>query len=309
MKPWAQFIVCLLLSAGIWLIHNLSQEYVGVVSRSVVAVSNIDGRATRSMTEVAIPAQIRASGFHHLAFTRKNAKPKDVFFAASDFKHVSGDVYRITAASLSKYINEIFGDGVVVESFVPVDPEFSFAEENHKVVPVRLVSEISFAPEYMATKHISFQPDSVIVYGESARLENIEYVPSRPIERTDLKTSIHGSVELDAPKGVRISRDEVLYSLEVSRYVEVRSEVKIATKNVPVNARLSVLPSTATVVFRCLFPTGTNPSTKTEFYIDYNDFSKSLTGRCLPKCDRIPSNVIDYYVVPEYFDCMLNSSR
>ena len=36
MKRWSQFLLCLLLSASIWLIHNLSQEYAGVVSVSVL---------------------------------------------------------------------------------------------------------------------------------------------------------------------------------------------------------------------------------------------------------------------------------
>ena len=66
MRKWPVFIVCLLLSASIWLVYNLSQTHSSIVSQEVVAESNIDGRAARSSDAVTMAARVSASGFRLL---------------------------------------------------------------------------------------------------------------------------------------------------------------------------------------------------------------------------------------------------
>lgn len=306
---WIQLLLCLALSSSIWLIHNLSQSYVSVVSVPVVARSNLTARAELSSTDATITAQVRATGFRHLKLASKGRqRPVRIDFKPEDFRHEDGDIYSIPVSNLYKYSDVIFGDGVSIESFVSDAPRFLFNSVTYKKVPVQRVQSISYRPQYMATQGMSIHPDSVFVYGETSRLDNIDRILTRPIELSDLSASAHGTVKLDAPAGVRLSDSEVTYSLEVSRYVEVRAEVKIHTRNVPSNMRLSVLPSTAEVVFRCVFPTAVDPSQTATFYVDYKDFASSLTGRCVARCDDLPSTVISYSVVPEVFDCIINSS-
>lgn len=270
----------------------------------VVAESNIDGRAQLSTTDATITAQVRASGFRHLSLARKHRYPERIAFASGDFIHEDGDLYAVPTSNLYKYVADIFGDGVSLESFISESPKFIFPEVTNKKVPVRKVHSISFAPQYMATGSMQLLPDSVIVYGEPSRLENIGYVLTRPIELSGLQSSVHGKVKLDTPSGVRLSVQEVIYSMEVSRYVEISSDVKIETRNVPGNVELAVLPSSATAVFRCVFPLNVNPVGVAEFYVDYKDFVNSITGRCVAHCDNLPAGVISYSLEPEVFDCL-----
>lgn len=156
---------------------------------------------------------------------------------------------------------------------------------------------------------MTLQPDSVLVYGEPSRLENVSFVQTKPLELSELRSSVHGKVRLESPSGVRLSHEETIYSMEVSRYVELRSEVRIGTRNVPSSVDLAILPSTATVVFRCAFPTTVNPASTAEFFIDYRDFINSRSGRCVARAAGIPANVIDYTVTPEVFDCLVKSAE
>ena len=235
MKKWAQLLLCLLISAGIWFIHNLSQSYVNIVSVPVVAESNIDGRARRSTTDATITAQVRTSGFRQASLGKRNKRPATVVFDAADLRHEGGDLFSVNAGELYKYSAAIFGDGVSIESFISDSPKFVFPEVSHKKVPVRRVLSISFAPQYMSEEGMQMQPDSVIVYGETSRLENINYVLTRPVDLKNIRSSVHGKVRLEVPSGVRLSADEVIYSMEVTRYVEVRAEVEIGVRNVPSN--------------------------------------------------------------------------
>ena len=308
MKRWVQFLLCVLFSAGFWLVLNLSQNYVAIVSVPVVAGSNIEGRSAVSTSEATVTAQVGASGFQHVFLARKHKRPVQVTFNAADFRHDREEWYTIANASLFRYAAQLFGDGVSVESFISEDLSFSFPEETYRKVPVRPVLTISYEPQFMAQKPMSLQPDSVLVYGEPSRLENIDHVLTKPLELSDLRSSVHGKVRLESPSGVRLSHDEAIYSMEVTRFVEIRSEVRIGTRNVPSQVDLAVLPSTATVVFRCVFPTTADPASSASFYIDYRDFAGSRTGRCVARADGIPSSVIDYTLSPEVFDCMVKTA-
>ena len=184
MKKWAQLLLCLLISAGIWFIHNLSQSYVNIVS--------IDGRARRSTTDATITAQVRTSGFRQASLGKRNKRPVTVVFDAADLRREEGDLFSVNAGELYKYSAAIFGDGVSIESFVSDSPKFVFPEVSHKKVPVRRVLSISFAPQYMSEEGMQMQPDSVIVYGETSRLENINYVLTRPVDLKNIRSSVHG---------------------------------------------------------------------------------------------------------------------
>ena len=309
MKVWVQFLLCVLFSASIWLVLNLSQLYVAIVSVPVTAQSNIEGRGALSQSEATVTAQVSASGYRHVVMARRHRRTEQVSFAAADFRYMGGDRYAIPNTALYRYASQIFGEGVTVESFISEDPEFSFPEETYKKVPVRAVLDIEYAPQYMALKPLQVQPDSVLVYGEPSRLENVSVVATKPLDLDGLRSSVHGKLRLETPSGVRLSHEECVYSLEVTRFVELRSEVHIGTRNVPASVDLAVLPSTATVVYRCIFPTATDPTAKAKFYIDYNDFAGSLSGRCVARCEELPNNVIDYTISPEVFDCLVKTAE
>ena len=309
MKVWVQFLLCVLFSASIWLVLNLSQNYVAIVSVPMMARSNIEGHAALSQSEATVTAQVSASGYRHVVMARRHKRPAQVNIAAADFRHAGGDRYSISNTSLYRYASQIFGDGVTVESFIFDELEFAFPEETYKKVPVQPVLSVSFAPQYMALRPLSLQPDSVLVYGEPSRLENVTSVSTKPLDLDDLRSSVHGKVRLETPSGVRLSHEESVYSLDVTRYVEVRAEVRIETRNVPARVNLAVLPSTATAVFRCIFPTAADPAAQTKFYVDYRDFAGSLSGRCVAHCEGLPSNVIDYTLSPEVFDCLVKTAE
>lgn len=305
---WVQLLLCLLLSAGIWLIHNLSQTYVNIVSMPVVAESNLPGHAGLSSSDATITAQVKASGFRQAKLSRRHRRPERVVFDAADFKQEGGNIFQLPVSNLYRYAAAIFGDGVSVESFISEAPKFVFQEVGYKKVPVRKVQALTFEPQYMPMHPMTVTPDSVLVYGEPSRLESIDYVLTRPVDLWGLRTSVHGKVKLEAPSGVRLSDTQVVYSMEVSRYVEASAEVEIQVRNVPRGLELVVLPPRAEVEFRLVFPVGQDPFRKAVFYVDYNDFAGSLTGRCIPRVEDLPAGVISWKMSPEVFDCIVKTS-
>ena len=101
-----------------------------------------------------------------------------------------------------------------------------------------------------------------------------------------------------------MSQAEVSYEVPVSRYVELRTTVPVDVWNVPAGHQLQVFPQTASVVLRCVFPLQKDPIPSFKLYIDYKDFSASISGRCAPRTLRLPAGVLEYRVQPEVFDCV-----
>lgn len=94
------------------------------------------------------------------------------------------------------------------------------------------------------------------------------------------------------------------YELPVSRYVELTANVNLEVWNVPAGSSLQVYPPTAQIYLRCAFPIAKDPLSTLRLYIDWRDFSSSLTGRCVPRVMRLPAGVLGYRIEPEVFDCI-----
>lgn len=296
--------MCLLLSASIWLVHNLSQEYAGVVYMSVVAHSGIKGRAETAREAVTVSARCSATGFRLLRL-KHDGRDIAVDIHAEDLVWAGEDRYVVSASEMAKYASDIFGEGVTLITFLNQNYTFEFAPENCMTVPVRAVYSASYRPQYMAAGPMMLRPDSVTVYGDDARLSTIDAVLTKSLSFNDLNKSASGVVKLVQPQGLRISSNEVTWSLDVARFVEIRSEVAVETRNVPSGVRFSAYPSTAQAVFRCQFPSKGNPLESARFYVDYRDFANSVSGKCIAHCEKLPPYVIDWRLEPEVFDCIV----
>ena len=303
MKRWTSFLLCLFLSASIWLIYNLSQAHTDIVSQEVVAESNIEGRAGRSSDAVTMSARCTASGFRLLRIALRRGGTV-VWFSADDLAHSDGDYYSISSSQLLRYTESIFGPGVKVESFLFDRASFRFIPENNKKVPVRPVKLLSFRPQYSQASQLLVRPDSVIVYGPSEVIGRIEEVYTRTISLSDIHSNSHGEARLETPTGVRLSDDKVEYSFEVSRYVELKASLPIAVRNVPAGIILRSYPTTAEVVFRCVFPIITDPTGIVGCYVDYDEFQGSITGRCVVRHDPLPKGVMECRIDPQVVECV-----
>lgn len=304
-KSLTEFMVAVLLAFSIWLIYNLTLNYTKVVSVPVVAVSNIEGHKNTSSNVATVLARCHTRGFDLLRLENASEKkPIKVNIDPSDLHPDGGELFHISAAELNRYSKEIFGDKAGMETFVTESLSFRFPFENSKKVPVHPVVSISCLPQYMLVGGLKLTPDSVTVYGEPYHLENIDRVYTRPFRLMDLCSTAHGEVKLEGSKDVRLSDESVQYMVTVQRYVEIKGNMEIHARNVPKNKSLVIYPSVASVTFRCSFPVTVEPENDIHFFIDYKDFAASLGGKCLARCDSIPSGVIDYRMEPELFECV-----
>jgi len=284
----------------------MSKEYPGVIRTPVVAECNIEGHSNVSSNVSTVEARCRTSGFRLVsAYRAEKGKPVRVEFDRSHMHHLEGDTWYICAPSINSYSDRFFGKETSVEAIITDTLKFVFPSENHKKVPVNLVHTVSYSPQYMAVSPIQVKPDSLIIYGETSRLEDVTEIRTQPLTLDQVDKDRRGVLKLNAPRGVRLSVPEIEYSLKVSRFVEISTTVNMQMKGAPAGETFTIYPSVAKVFLRCEFPlSGKNQVDDFSLYIDYNDFKSSINGRCVPRSGRLPSGVLGYKVDPEVFECL-----
>ncbi len=274
------------------------------MSVSVVAHSGLKGRAASAAIAVPVSARCSATGFRllRLGYQRRDVH---VVIHEEDLVYAGDDLYTVPAAEMAKYSADIFGEGVELVTFLNQSYTFEFQPENFKTVPVRPVYSVSYKPQYMAAGAMSLSPDSVTVYGDEDKLALVDEVLTKSLNFNDLSRSVSGAVKLVPINGLRMSDTDVSWSLNVVRYVELHSDVSIGARNVPADVSFSVYPSRTMASFKCLFPAKTDPSSVCEFYVDYDEFLQSESGRCVARAANMPSYVLEWQLEQDIFDCMV----
>lgn len=305
-RDWAVLLLALLLAFSTWMIHNLALRYNDYLKVSITARCNLDGHADVSSNRAEVMARCRTTGYNVLKYNmRSDSRTKEIEFSPSVMKKDGDDLYYVLSSDLQEYSHLIFGDKVTVEYFVTDTLFFRFPDIASKRVPVIFVHSISFRPQYINDGVVDCKPDSITLTGEKYRLESIDRVFTKPVKQMDLHEDISGMAEIEKIRGVRFSVPEVRYSLDVTRYVELKKSYPVMTVNVPSDKKLLTYPSYVDAVFKCRYPLSEDPTEGLSFTVDYNDFMESLSGKCRVKIVSQPESVISYDTDPSVVDCVL----
>lgn len=297
----------LLLACCAWFIHNMSLSYSGLAQCRFVTRCELDGRSNLSSSASEIAARLEMSGYD-LAASRYalRGKPRVVDVSPEDVHFLQDDIYYMAKDDLAKYFHDFFGADAKLEYFVTDTVFLSFPEMDYRKVPVRLLSSISFKPQYMASGELRATPDSVYVYGKKDMLDAVEFVATEMVDYSNVSSEIYGEVDLKPIKDVRISMSKVQFTLPVVRYVEQELPVGVRAVNVPGDVGMQIMPATARIKVKSVFP-GIHDTDSLSVCVDYSDFESGRSGKCLGRVCGLPNGVLNYSVEPRVFDCILRN--
>lgn len=295
----------LMLAFVVWLIHNLSLQYSAMVQCAVIAHCEIDGHSNVSAGPAEIAASCEMTGLDLLAL-RREGRHRQVHLTVStdDMRHKEGDTYFMTPAEATKYFHLIFSDKSKLEYFVTDTMFFVFNSVEHKKVPVNVMSNISYKPQYMSVTGLKATPDSVTVYGDKEIMDMVHSVTTDVVKLHDLDMDTYGKVKVKPIAGVRISDKSISYSIPVVRYVQREVVLPVRPANVPHGLVLKIFPSSVNIRYKVRFPADVDMS-GVFVRIDYDEFNSSIKGKCVGEVIGLPADVLQYSMDREVFDCML----
>lgn len=300
-------MLALLLAFSIWLVHNLSLNYTSFVSAHIIAKSNIEYHADESVNRCIVSARLRTTGYNLLRLSRaEHSKPKMVEIPSSLLHPYSDDIFYTTTQEIQELSSQIFGEKARVDFFIADTLKFRFPVQTHKKVPVKPVTIMSLSSQYMMTDGLKIKPDSVIVYGDERRLQSLDYILTETITINDNSAGSHRDVALKQVPGLRLSASSVRYSVDLSRFTEIVCSLPVYARNLPSDKELKYFPANVTVIFKCAFPVRSNPKDEVVLFVDYNDYLKSLSGKCQVHISGLGAEILDYEIEPSTILCVAN---
>ena len=299
------FLFCLFLAFIIWSIHKLSEEYTVYLQYKVSVASDLASRAAEAHAGETLIVRGKSTGFYILQH-RYSGEQNTIWlnverrlFKKSQSIH---DGFFLLTSDIRDKIILYLGENVDIESFATDTLSFVFPGQTNKRVPVSSRAVLSFAPQYMASGPVRLSPDTITIYGERELLSKIDSVVTQPIKLDNLSDGSQGVATLKAEDGVRFSHNEILYSVEVVRYVERSLQLPVEVIEIPAGVSVRVIPGEVTVYFREKFKSSANSDDKMMLYIPFSEFKKSLNGIVKPILNTNEINVLSYRTEPSFVE-------
>lgn len=306
-KDYLALGLSLLLAFAVWFVHNLADTYSDIVKCTFVVESDIDGHSREASSPSEVVARCTMTGFDILSnrFSGRHSL-KTVAISPEHIHHRSGDSFYATKDDLARYFHDIFTSGARLEYFVTDTLNLVFPAVDFKKVPVRILSSVDFKPQYTAVGPLRVDPDSVLLYGRKEMLDAIIDIPTEIISADNLSSDFYGEIALKSMDNIRISTPNVRFLLSVVRYVEQSFTIPVVGVNVPEGVNMQIFPDNAVLRLKEVFP-GTQIPDTVCVKVDFLDFEQGRSGQCLGRVDDLPSDVLNYSIEPEVFNCIVKN--
>ncbi len=302
-------LISLLLSAFLWALHVLSLDYSAFLQYRVKVATEMVGYSTSAVAEEILMVRGKASGYYILKAKGFKDGPMDLDITVDKSLLVSedGTVFTLPVQAIREKVMEALGEHILIDFFDTEVLTLRYEHQSYRYVPVTVVDNLNFAPQYMQVGDILTKPDSVYVYGSEENLLQITEIRTEPITLEGLDATVNGFVSLDVPKGVKLNKEQAGYSIKVDRYVEVSGVQKVMTANVPSGKSLVLLPSEVQV--KCRIPFGAKQNAlfnSLSLTVDYKDVVKSRNAKMIPELvngSKIP--IYAFEIVPTVVECII----
>ncbi|MEW6469419.1 MAG: hypothetical protein AB1458_10855 [Bacteroidota bacterium] len=243
------FFICLLIAIFSWLLITLSRDYTQRFRFRASYVNLPKDRAIVNLLPDSLEMSLTASGFSLLNL--KWEENKSIHIDCSVMRMKKDSLYYIPLASVTDRIGRQISSDARVLSVQPDTLFFNFSRKARKVVPVRLISTITYAKQFQLADSIRVTPSVVEVYGAEDEVKGISFVETQPLIVYNADKSISRKVAFNTHnKLVGLSSDSALVSITVDEFTEGSLEVPVSVINLPEGYSIKLFPDKVTVKYK-----------------------------------------------------------
>lgn len=253
----AVFLFCLLLSGMFWVMNTLSRPYSATMHVRVSFSGLPTDRLVLGADSLPMTLSVKASGYR-LLLNRLNPAVTDM---AVDLRPgtlrktrtgVTEQYMLISTANMAIY-RAALPTGYELSAISPDTVVFSLAQKATRMVPVRVIADLTFAQGHGLAGPIALSPAQIEMSGPSQILDTLAEVVMGPLVLHDLSESVQTDVPLPTSfrrSGLRSGTSTITVTLEVSKLVEGRLRIPIALTNQGRDRTVRLLPDSTEVVFQ-----------------------------------------------------------
>ena len=300
------FLFFVLMAGCFWLLQTLDNEYETEISIPIRLEGIPEHVVITSDPISKIEVKVKDRGTVLLNYMlRRRFSPVTIEFTdeVSKDNHV-----KIRSTDIERKILSQLTTSTRMISLFPDTIEYYYSSGQSKVVPVKLIGNITAARQYYISDTI-FSPDSVMVYAPASVLDTISVAYTHNLDLNNVTDTITKKIEMAKIRGVKFIPDEIECTFCPDIYTEKTVDVPILGINFPYDKVLRTFPSKVQITFRIgvgLFKT----VTADDFLVvvSYDELLRSDSDKCAVKLQRAPSNISQIRISPTQVDYLIEQS-
>jgi hypothetical protein len=235
------FLVCLVISAFLWLSHTLNRPYTYSLNIPVKFINLPANKTLLSELPSELRFDIKTSGLK-LFFVLLN---KPFTTITIDFNSLKGDnksqTYAISSGNINLKTTTSFD--IDIKKISPDTLYFAAKRGVNKNVPIRPIIFANADKGFVLSKPI-LNPAYITINGDSASLRNIDSISTVPLYLNQLKTNYSGKLNLVRPsENIYLNLNEVSVSITADKLLEKEIEVEVSAINYPSDLAPKLFPA------------------------------------------------------------------
>ena len=194
------FVICLFASISFWLLIKLSNEYTLSFSIPVKCTNVPYNRMLTGISDSSIQITLKAQGYK-LVLLKYLENPKSLFVDLSNSdKSKNIDAINTVVPLMPQVRRYAITLGFVneVRSAHPEQITVKLNTLYSKSVPVKLATDITFAPQYLQFQPSLIKPSSVFVFGTRAMVDSVQFAQPETVRIRNMSESVVRYVQLNS---------------------------------------------------------------------------------------------------------------
>ncbi len=302
-KRFGAVVVCILCAVAAWLFLALNKKYPYTVQTELIYKDEPQGKAFKALQPDTVDLKVEGTGWQ-LLFARLRIKPPAI---AVSLQKLNSRSYVVLSEQLDQ-VNRQLETSQRVISIKPDTLYFDFSKRTNKRVPLKLISKLTFAPQFGIEKEIKLSPAYVNISGPQEELQKIHTWPTDSLKLTDLKTDIDTRINLikNSKNNINIYPNNVGVKISVDEFTEKTIEVPLSILNNKAYHDVKLYPKKVKITLMvALSNYAKTNEEELKAAVDLNDWKILGHNRLFVKITKMPNFAKLVSVIPNSVDFII----
>ena len=225
----------------------LTKNYTSEINYPVVYTNLPEDKVVVNELPDVLKLEVMSTGFKLIEYNLQFRKEPVIIDYQGDFnKRVSEDGTEmvINTSSLINMVNPQIGSDLEVIDIRPRILHLYFSEKITKKIPVRPDFELAIARQHQLSDTITIQPDSVLISGPAALINNYNYIETEKLVLKDLQEDYSQLVTLKPVQSSDVTLDpnQVRVFINIEKFTEGQLEIPVEPVNLNPEYTIRIIP-------------------------------------------------------------------
>jgi len=295
-KDILSFLLFLALSSTFWFVHALGKER---ETNIVVPIRYVGIPINVSITNSPpseISLNIKDQGLRLFDYSKRHITPLTIDLSRVFYQ--KGEIL-ITPDLLSGRIRRYLKPTTSILDIQPDSILIQYEKLGVKSVPIKFISKIELANQYMLSNNIQLDPDIVTVFGPKRVLDTIKFVRTDLLELKNLNDTSYFRCKLKPIKSVRFSVKHTKVSVFIEPFTERKVQIPVTAVNCPEHMSIRTFPTFVNATYTVgLSQFYTLAPKDIEVYLDFNDLKLSKQSKQILKVKNNTTHISNIRISP-----------